>query len=397
MRRVRLWKRAAAYVAVAVIVVGAASRLRGADAKSAPRTESASSTTVPPPAPWQPEVTSVRVRSGYENAERFVSRDIGLSVALPGRHALWIFGDTGTLARTPGSRWQPTDFIDGSTAMVVSSARGKVPRGGVELPAGEPSRFVPPPTNVSMPDGSGRPCAPPTPNAAFAARWPTGAALMPADDSQVIVTFVVVCVVKPPTGAPEHHTQGWGYLLYNWRSGHIDRGPVDVLTGPPGGELPVSRRFGWPVFADGKLTLFSSNCSSLRVVCSGGNVWSATLAPDVDALDDPASYEPVPVRTDGSASWQPLTISVGKYDDGLRLVEQTSILGGYRIFEAPAAGARWRLAGTGTLPGCRRITKGFCFGLEGHPELSTATSVFASYKDPNSGPNGHVVVSALRR
>jgi hypothetical protein len=50
--------------------------------------------------------------------------------------------------------------------------------------------------------------------------------------------------------------------------------------------------------------------------------------------------------------------------------------------------------GSGTLPDCKH-PNGFCFGLEGHPELSTPGRVFVSYKDPGSGPGGHVVVSVL--
>ena len=71
-----------------------------------------------------------------------------------------------------------------------------------------------------------------------------------------------------------------------------------------------------------------------------------------------------------------------------------SIVGAYRIYTAPTAGATWHLASSGTLPGCPSHT-GFCFALEGHPELSTATHTFVSYKNPDSGPGGHVVVSAL--
>jgi hypothetical protein len=398
MRRVRSWKRVAAYAAVAAVVVAVGSRFRGADAKPTPRDADAprsSSATVPPRRTWKPEVTSVRVRSQYEHTNRVVSRDIGLSVALPNGKALWIFGDTGVITRAPGAHWESVDFIDGSTAMVAPSRPGQVPR-GMELPAGRPARFVPAPTSVYMPDGSGRRCAKPTPTAAFAARWPTGAALMPANHAQVIVTYLVVCVVQTVDGEPVHHTEGWGYLLYDWRSRQIEHGPVDVFAPRTnGGELPESLRFGWPVVTRGKLTLFSASCSRLLVACGGGHVWAATLVPEVGVLDDPASYDAEPVRTDGSARWQPMSISVGKYEDGLRLVEQTSVLGAYRIFEAPEVGAPWHLAGSGTLPGCRN-PNGFCFGLEGHPELSTASSVFVSYKDPSSGPSGHVVVSALR-
>ena len=118
------------------------------------------------------------------------------------------------------------------------------------------------------------------------------------------------------------------------------------------------------------------------------------MAPTITALDNPNSYKVKELLTDGSSPWEPLTISVGRYSDGLRLVEQTTIGGAYKIFSAPDAAAPWHLVSSGNLPGC--INKSaFCFGLEGHPELSIPGSVFVSYKDPNSGPSGHVVVSAV--
>jgi hypothetical protein len=128
--------------------------------------------------------------------------------------------------------------------------------------------------------------------------------------------------------------------------------------------------------------------------CTGGQVWSATVKATPAALSNPASYKPVPLATDGSGKWQPLSISVGFYGNGLRLVEMATILGDYRIFTAPTAGSRWHLARSGKLPGCPTHT-GFCLALEGHPELSTATKTYVSYKDADSGPGGHVVVSAL--
>jgi hypothetical protein len=53
------------------------------------------------------------------------------------------------------------------------------------------------------------------------------------------------------------------------------------------------------------------------------------------------------------------------------------------------------LRGSGTLPGCPTKSR-FCFALEGHPELSTSTQLFVSYKHPDTGPPvGHIVVSAI--
>ena len=100
------------------------------------------------------------------------------------------------------------------------------------------------------------------------------------------------------------------------------------------------------------------------------------------------------MRTDGKSKFQPLSISVGKYGGKLKMVAMSSIGGGFRIYTAPTPNAPWQLAKAGVLPGCAAHT-GFCFALEGHPELSPSTHTFVSYKNPDSGPGGHVVVTAI--
>jgi hypothetical protein len=153
--------------------------------------------------------------------------------------------------------------------------------------------------------------------------------------------------------------------------------------------------FGSPQVADGKITLFSWQCDEMQVVlCRRGGVWSTTMPATTLALSDPASYKLTPLRIDGDGAWQPLSASVGRYETGLRLVEMTTIVGNYRIYTAASLGAPWRLARSGQLPGCPTST-GYCLALEGHAELSTATRTFVSYKDADSGLDGHIVISSL--
>jgi hypothetical protein len=343
-----------------------------------------------------PNIVAVPVRSSYETVTRAVSRDIGISVALPDGHDLWLFGDTG-IYQLLGMSWARTGFLDGSTAMLARYAKGHVPHGG-EYPTAKPARFVPVPPNVYLPDKSGRLCVMPNPTAAFSARWPNGAAVMSTNTDRVLVTYAIVCVTHPKPGGRgvAQRPEGWGYMLYNWKTQKIDRGPIDIFKPrTTGSTLPSTRVFGWPVFDKGKLTMFSSACPQQFIGCAGGKVYSVTMAPTIAALDNLNSYRLTELHTDGSSPWEPMTISVGKYPDGLRLIEQTSIAGSYKIFSAPNPSARWHLAASGTLPDC--VSKyAFCWGLEGHPELSVPGSVFVSYKDPNSGPGGHVVVSAVQ-
>ncbi|MGO9872280.1 MAG: hypothetical protein ACLPVY_00655 [Acidimicrobiia bacterium] len=344
-------------------------------------------------APATSTIQAVPLRSSYETATRVVSRDIGLSVVLPDGHELWLFGDTGVYQRTGDARWTSTKFIDGSTALEAKYASGQVPHGG-EYPSGAPARFIPVPNDVYLSDGSGRACIKGLGAAAFSARWPTGAAVMESNTSEVLITYSEVCVTHGGISA-ETRIEGWGYLLYNWRTHHIDHGPIDVFR-PHANAAAIASSlvFGSPIFDNGNLTLFSSTCVSQYLGCGVGQVWSVTMPDMTAALDNAKSYTLNQLATDGSGQFEPLSISVGQYSTGLRMVEWTSIAGTYAIFSAPTITSAWHLDGSGTLPRCQTHT-GFCFALEGHPELSTPTDIFVSYDDPDAGPNGHVVISAL--
>ena len=357
-------------------------------ASAAPATATAAATA----ATATPAIRVVPVDSSYETPTRAVSRDIGLSVALPDGHDLWVFGDTGTYVRAPKGAWKPSVFLSGSSALEARDVRGAVPHGG-EYPSGVPSRFIAEPANVYLPGGTDRHCTDQT--AAFPARWPTGLAVMPTNPSDLLVTYSEVCVTRLPGGAPSIDTEGWGYLLFNWRTHHVDHGPVDVFRPKRNGKaIADSLLFESPQFDNGRLVLFSSTCAAALVSCRTGTVWSTTVALTTAALDNPASYVPTTVATDDSQGWSPLSISVARFPSGWRLVEATSIAGGYAIYSAATLAGPWHFLRSGTLPGCpSRVA--FCFGLQSHPELSTATSLFLSYKDPDSGPGGHVVVSAV--
>ena len=354
---------------------------------------SASFSRSPKAVPAASNIQAVPVRSSYESTTRNVYRDIGLSVVLPDGHELWIFGDTNVLQHA-NQGWTSVNFLDGSSALEARYTRGHVPHGS-EYPTGTPSQFLPLPEHVYLPDGSGRACVKGISDAAFPARWPTGVMVMP-HSPDVLITYAVVCVFVSPGGTPGSQNEGWGYALFNWRHQFFDHGPVDVFKpGTGGGAFPTSREFGAPVIDHGRLTLFSSTCSADYLgFCASGQAYSVTMPPTIAALDNPSSYQVQPIATDGSASWKPLSVSVGRYSTGLRLIEWTTIGGTYAIFSASSVGKPWHLDHEGTLPGCQGHN-GFCFALNGHPELSTPTRVFVSYVDPNSGPIGHVVISAV--
>jgi len=332
-------------------------------------------------------VTAVQIHSSYENSRRSISRDVGISAPLPDGHQLWLFGDTG-IWETDGT-WHQSHFIPGSTAMLAKGARGQVPTGG-ELPSGTPKNFLPTP-NTYLPDGSGRPCVPP--RAAFAARWVTGAAVLPSNTSLVVVTYTAVCVTKSG-GNIGVRGEGWGFVLYNWRTKKLTK-VVDVVKPKRNGAAMASlNTFGYPIFTNGQVTMYSSECSSLYVSCTAGAVGTVTMPGTVQAMSTPSSYKVMQSITDGSSPWTPLAISVGHYPSGYRLLETTSITGAYKVFSSLLPTGPWHLERSATLPGCPS-KKRFCFALEGHPELSTASELVVSYHDPDSGPGGHIVVSAI--
>jgi hypothetical protein len=266
---------------------------------------------------------------------------------------------------------------------------------GQEFPAATPSRFLPVPSGVYMADGSGRACVKGNGDAAFPVRWPNGAAVMPADNSEVLITYSLVCVFGQSDN-PQDVTEGWGYALYNWRTSRFDRGPVDVVKpqtdGAPIADLTVWRS---PIFHDGEVTLFASKCPRRFLGCIHGEVSSVTMPATTDALDNVTSYPTKLLSTDSSGHWEPQSISAGRYANKLRIVEGTTIAGTYAILSAPTVSGPWHLSESGKLPGCPPRL-GYCFALEGHPELSTPTEIVVSYVDPNVGPGmGHVVMSAL--
>ena len=239
------------------------------------------------------------------------SRDVGISVVLPDGHDLWLFGDTGIFRRTgatsDGNRVHRRQH---RTRGVVHA--GIVPHGG-DYPAGVPTRFIPAPTNVYLPHGGGQPCT--YTDTTYPARWPTGAAVVPGHRSEVLVSYVEVCVTRTTSDAVVHErTEGWGYLLYNWRTHRIDHGPVDVFR-PQHNAAPLanSRMLGSPYFNGNRLTSSRRGATRCGSRAAGGHVWSVSVPDRLQSIADRASYRPHELSTDGSGTWRPVSISVGKY------------------------------------------------------------------------------------
>ena len=339
------------------------------------------------------------VFSHDESPTSILQRDAGMSVPLPNGRDLWIFGDTGEFAN--GGTWTSSGFIGGSTAAKSHDTRGGTPAPLKEVgahrgltPQGGPTQFIPSPTDVYVPDGSRRLCTPAS-GALEAARWPTGAVLMP-DGTDILVSYVDVCVMSPA----DYSVEGWGFMEYRWKVNRIHVAPVDVF--PPaasGAPISPSSTFGSPVVTDGDVTFLSSTCSQVFVSCSSGNIYATTVTGNAAALQSPSSYAPRPLQADSSEGWRPVGVSVAAYADaGVRLVEQTSIGGTFVVFSAPTVDGPWTVEVSGTLPGCSTSPSGFCYSFIGHPEFSSASELVVSYFKPDAGPDpaaGHLVLASV--
>jgi hypothetical protein len=342
--------------------------------------------------PPDPSAAPAPVLSSYEDGSHAVARDDGLSVLLPNGKDLWIFGDTAVYNADQSRTMKMSALIPGGTAAEGPHAAGNVPTTLTETPTPghrpsppanqAPALYMPPPSNVYLADGSGRQCT--SAPGRYPARWASGAAAIPST-SDVLVTYVDVCVA----GSLQFDVEGWGFMEYNWQTSGLDLGPDDVF--PPsrsGAGLSPELQLGSPVIDDGRVDLFSFNCTALYVSCLAGQTYFTTVLDSPAVLSSPSSYRVAPASTE-SFLWRPAGIAVAKYPDApLRMIEMTGIAGTYDVLTAATPAGPWHLETSGTIPDCQSPRSGFCYALVGHPELSTPSELMISYYDPDAGPSG---------
>jgi len=358
----------------------------------------------PPPA---------RVISRYETASgNTVGRDCGYSAPLPAAsdQALWTFCDTAIM--NPAG--DVIGFIGGSTAATGPFTAGQVPSGLSELPTPPaapatpsdraPAPFLPAPSGLVLADGVTACGASGT--GSYAASWITGLTRGPdrtisgqSGTSLLFLTYANVCVANNAWT-----TQSYGVTFYNPATNQRV-GPATVFPRPATGELAWQQRLGSPTFAaDGYLYLFTSLCTNAafgacgagtvalaRTPWSGstgwatgssyrfwtGSAWSTDPAAAVSALPDA----------------RPFSIDVRTFPGrGYVAIEQTTIAGHYRVWQSSTPTGPWTAGAESVLPGCASTTTYWCYAFIGHPELSTATSLFVSYYHPD---DKHVRVVAV--
>jgi hypothetical protein len=395
-RRVRRCRPAACVCAIVASLVAVAACQAGARRP------------VPVPVP-----VPVRVLSNYERATgNTIPRDCGYSSPLPAKPgwSLWLFCDT-AIASARGGQIQHL-ILGTDTAAAGPYRASQVPSRLSEIPtppapltlpsAGAPQPFLPAPQGLLLP-GSTLPCTGP---GAYPASWISGVTREPpgAFSSDLLISYDDYCV----TGNADPLTaEGFGLVTYDPASNLLSP-PAQVFGSVTGLQLPPQQVLGSPVFpGDGYLYLFGfCHAAAPPAGCSSGRVFLARTVAQPVYWQNPFTYEywtgsgwsPDAVAAETLIPvGRPLGISVGDYaadGRGLVMIEQTSLAGGFQVWQARSPTGPWRRILTGRVPCSRstqRGTEGLCRAVIGHPELSTRSRLLISYFDPG---NDHVDVSA---
>jgi hypothetical protein len=352
------------------------------------------------------------VLSNYERATgNTIPRDCGYSSPIPGQpgRSLWLFCDT---AITSGRGAKIEHLILGTDTAAAGPYRaGQAPSRLSEIPtppapltgpsAAAPQPFLPAPPGLLLP-GGGLACTGP---GAYPASWISGVTRDPAAGSEnLLISYDDYCV----TGNADSLTpEGFGLAEYD-PARNLLGPPVRVFASVLGLALPPQQVLGSPLARpDGYLYLFGfCRAAAPPDGCGRGGVFLARTVAQPAYWQNPLTYTywtPAGWSPDAAAATtliaggRPLGISVGDYPAdgrGLVMVEQTSLAGGFRVWQAASPAGPWRRVLTGQVPcrkGSQHGTGDLCRAIIGHPELSTRGRLLLSYFNPG---NSHVDVSA---
>jgi hypothetical protein len=363
-----------------------------------------------------------QVLSNFENYfGANISRDCGFSQPLPGKHgtSIWLFCDTAVYGFKSG-KWQLVSFITGSTAAEGPVTPGKVPTrlselttAGTKLPAfpnhDGPERFLSVPSGlVTRADGK---CG--ATSASYAASWIYGVTRDAARPADLLISFDNFCVQGPLTFTPE----GFGLAVYDPATNSVVKRTVYTALKPAG--LTAPRVLGSPVFSGSYLYLFGYQCPHPGLTCPAGShdaIYLARVKATPQAWDNSADYQwfvrpgvwsrsPSAARSVVSGARPLGGVNVSDFTSlgqGLVMIEQTNIGGGFTVYEARSPAGPWRVKTTGTVP-CGSGSGGLCHALIAHPDLSTRDKLLISffnpaatpYYNPSAGAEGHLEVAAF--
>jgi hypothetical protein len=365
-----------------------------------------------------------QVLSNFENYYGAnIVRDCGYSQPLPAHpsSSLWLFCDTDVYGFNSQGHWALTDIISGSTAAEGPATPGEVPTGLSELTTpgsgvppipnhDGPAHFLPAPSGLVTSGGLACDSA----NHSYAASWITGVTRDAARPSDVLISFNNYCVQSGGSALAE----GFGLAQYAPATNTLTS-LATVVTSDSGTPLAQQERLGSPIISGRYLYLFASHCAeTYDATCvsnSGNAVYLARVSAKPSAWDKAGNYR----WYAGPSSWtaspgsavsvisgaRPLSVTVNDFSalgHGLVLIEQTSIVGGFTVYQASRASGAWQEETSGTVP-CTTEGDSFCRAIIGHPELSTASHLLVSffnpgaapYYNPSVGAEGHVTVAAF--
>jgi hypothetical protein len=321
------------------------------------------------------------VKSTAESPTVTLGRDGGFTVPLPNGKDLWIFADTPRFEYLQG-KWKFRSFIPGSTAGVMPFSPGKLPTARVsEIKVGHkpatvanPVQFIPPPTNVYMPNGSGKKCNRVNGKSSTnPVRWPAGGALMP-DKTNVLVAYVDVCLVS----SYFYTGEGWGYALYNWKTNHWTQAPHDVFKPTKdGAELRRDHYFSSPIVTGNSVNFFSWGCCG-----STGGVFRTTVP--ISQLGNASAY--VLERVANVPATVALSVvNTSKTHTRYTMYVLTGNKGEYNLYTASSLSGAWTKRASGSLPKCAKAPYP-CHSIILHPELSPSGRMLVSYHLSGYGP-----------
>lgn len=343
-----------------------------------------------------------KVLSNFETSApgNTVNRDCGFSEKIPGvQQSLWLFCDSEWSGASSG-------FWLGATAARGPYTPGRVPTGITELPtppaaigtlpsSRPPAGFLPKPTGLKLPDGTE--CS--VPGSAYQASWITGVAQQPstADPNRLLIVYGDVCV------HPQDMTgEGFGLVEYDPSTNTLS-GQKRVFTELSG--LPFQKILGSPVFRNGYLYLYGFKCdTNVWGACTAGRTTVARVAADPASWRTASSY-----RWWTGSTWSadhnaaasvipsatPIAVHVDDFSSvgkDLILIEQPSISGEFRVWQASSPTGPWTLLTTGAAPCGGQAGWNLCRAYFGHPELSTSSAMLMSYYDPT---DNHVSVMSV--
>jgi hypothetical protein len=376
-----------------------------------------------------------------------VHRDGGTSVEIPNMpgHSMWFFGDHYFTDANGDPLYGPFSFWPGTRAAVSEDVPGQVPSLSEVPPPGlhgqtgpaivvpnddapEPTPFLPAPVGLVNP-ATGGACGAAN-SSSVPVSWYEGVTAGPAgamtvydgttpvaiaDASDVLfIPYLEGCLyditangfeIIVPRLSMAAYDPARNSILARWR----------VFDAPPGESMPWQLSLSSPVFADGYLYTYGSHCDSFVEAFQSCATTGGPSAPagrvvqlrvpqgqthDDDAYEwrtstdwsdpnawsgdpgDAVSILPTPAADDLGPLWARVKDfrSIGK---GLLLTEQFSYGAHFRLWQAESPTGPWTLLRADHVSACPTHSTTLCYGMEGHPQLSTGSSIVYTVYDQN--------------